>query len=464
MPSDGQAPPRQPRGLRRVEGDYCTVVNDYVDGLPSLAGRFRWTELVGSRTEEILKGGTLVANDTLTEPHTAAEREALQAAGIGAYICPLLVKDGRFVGAFGIHSREPRVWTADEIALVQDVADRIWTTLEYRKAEAELANEARLEFLLRLNDALRPLSDPADVQETAARLLGQHLGTTRVGYAELEGSGYTIRREYTRGVPPLAGTRLGITLSGGLRDAFRRGETVVVNDVQTDPRLGDSDRTKMLSRQIAAFIGTTLFKGGRMVAAFGANHVAPRIWTASEIELVRDVGERTWDAVERTRAEAALREQEQRLRVALDASAGGSWTWIAATGQVDWDERFRALYGFTPDDARDADGGCRACTRRSSAGGRPARRGPDVETKDAWESTFRIVRPDGTVAWIRAGDAPTVMPTATSRPAAGSISTSTGTNGRRRRGRRAATRTRSRAADAARDRHAEASCRWTRRA
>jgi GAF domain-containing protein len=69
----------------------------------------------------------------------------------------------------------------------------------------------------------------------------------------------------------------------------------------------------MLSRQIAAFIGTTLFKGGRMVAAFGANHVAPRIWTASEIELVRDVGERTWDAVERTRAEAGLREREQRL-------------------------------------------------------------------------------------------------------------------------------------------------------
>ena len=142
----------------------------------------------------------MFVNDTSAEPHTAAEREALQAAGIGAYICPLLVKDGRFVGSFGIHSREPRVWTADEIALAQDVADRIWATLEHRKAEAELrANEERLEFLLRLNDALRPLSDPGDVQETAARLLGQHLGATRVGYAEFDGGEYTIRREYTAG-------------------------------------------------------------------------------------------------------------------------------------------------------------------------------------------------------------------------------------------------------------------------
>jgi PAS domain S-box-containing protein len=386
-----------------VEGDYCTIVSDYVNGLPSLPGRFRWTELVGSLTEEILTGGTLFVNDTSTERHTAAEREALQAAGIGAYICPLLVKDGRFVGAFGIHSREPRVWTADEFALVQDVADRIWTTLEYRRVEGELrANEERLDFLLRLNDALRPLSDPGDVQETAARLLGQHLGTTRAGYAELDGSEFAIRREYTNGVPPLAGPRPGITLSGELREALRRGETVVVDDVQTDPRLNDGDRTKMLSRQMAAFVGTSLFKGGRMVAAFGANHVAPRIWTASEIELVREVGERTWDAVERTRAEAALHEQKQRLRVALEASAGGSWTWIAATNQVDWDERFRVLYGFTPDEPATSD----AWMPRVHEDDRPRVLALLDEmltskTKDAWENTFRIVRPDGTVAWIQ---------------------------------------------------------------
>ena len=388
-----------------IEGDYCTIVNDYVDGLPSQAGRFRWTELGGSRTDEILKGGTLFVNDTSTEPHSAAEREALQAAGIGAYICPLLVKDGRFVASFGIHSREPRVWTADEIALVQDVADRIWTTLEYRKAEAELrANQEHLHFLLRLNDALRPLSDPGDVQETAARLLGQHLGTTRSGYAELDAAGieYTIRREYTSGVPPLAGARPDITLGAELREALQRGETVAVNDVQTDPRLGEGDRTKMLSRQIAAFIATTLFKGGRMVAAFGANHVAPRTWTESEIELVREVGERTWDAVERTRAEAALREQKHRLRVALEASAGGSWTWTAATQQVDWDERFRALYGFTPDEPARPD----AWAPLVHEDDRPRVLALLDEiltskTKDVWESTFRIVRPDGTVAWIQ---------------------------------------------------------------
>jgi PAS domain S-box-containing protein len=387
-----------------IDGDDCTIVNDYVDGLPSQAGRFRWPDLGGSRTAAILKGGTLFVNDTSAEPHTAAEREALRAAGIGAYICPLLVKDGRFVASFGVHSREPRVWTPEEIALVQDVAERIWSTLEHRKAEAELrANEERLEFLLRLNDALRPLGDSGDVQETAARLLGQHLGANRVGYAEYSDSGSLIHGEYARAVPPLVGQQRGISVGDELRAALQRGETIVVNDVQTDPRLGDGERATMLPRQIAAFIGTALFKGGRMVAAFGANCASPRVWTAAEAALVRDVAERTWDAVERARAEAALRDQKQRLGLALEASAGGSWRWDAATNQVDWDDRFRSLYGFSPDEPAVSE----AWVARVHDDDRPrmlaalgALMTPGTRD-DSWENTFRIVHPDGRVAWIQ---------------------------------------------------------------
>ena len=107
----------------QIDGEDCVIVSQYLDGLPSQARRFRWGNLGASRTEDILRGRTLAVSDTSTEPHTVEERAALQAAGIGAYICPLLIKDGRFVGAFGIHSRSPRVWTPDEIALAEEVAD-----------------------------------------------------------------------------------------------------------------------------------------------------------------------------------------------------------------------------------------------------------------------------------------------------------------------------------------------------
>src|SRR5688572_4467039 len=284
----------------QIDGEDSTIVTDYADGVPSMVGRFRWADFIGSRAGEVLQGATLIANNTSLEPHTATEREALRAIGIAAYICPLLVKGGRFVAALGIHSRVPRAWMAEEIALVQDVADRIWATLEHRKAEAELsANEERLAFLLRLNDALRPLRDPAAVQETAARLLGEHLGAGRVGYVEIDGQEYVIRCEYTHGVPSIAGRGSGVTFSAALHDAHMRGETVVVNDVASDARFTDAERVVLAGKQIAALISVRLIKDGRLVAGFGAHHPTPRTWTPTEVGLVRDVAERTWEAAER---------------------------------------------------------------------------------------------------------------------------------------------------------------------
>src|SRR6185312_2722516 len=102
-----------------------------------------------------------------------------------------------------------------------------------------------------------------------------------------------------------------------------------------DPRFTEDERTNMQGRQIAAFIGATLVKNGRLLAAFGANNATPRTWTPTEVALVRDVAERTWDAVERARAEAALRAREQRYRLALEASTGGSWTWDARSNHID---------------------------------------------------------------------------------------------------------------------------------
>jgi PAS domain S-box-containing protein len=383
-----------------VDGDDCIIVDDYVDGVPSLAGHVHWRNLGGSRTADILEGRTLAVNDTSTEPHTPEERAALEAAAIGAYICPLLVKDGRFVGAFGIHSRSPRVWTPDEIALVEEVADRIWATVGHRKAEANLrAKEERLAFLLRLNDALRPLSDAAAVQQVAAKHLAERLGADRVGYTELEGVGYIVRREHASGVKPLVGP-LQISIGAALHDALRRGETIVVADVESDQRLHEKERATLRARQIAAFVGVALFKDGRMVAAFGANHHVPRVWAPADVELVREVAERTWDAVERTRAEAALREQQTRLRLALEASAGGSWTWDLCTNDIYWDDVFRGHFGFTPDERPSFE----TWLARVHPEDRPTMRGgldQTLQTSDSWDHTYRVVRPDGIVRWLQ---------------------------------------------------------------
>src|SRR5262245_53851078 len=286
--------------------------------------------------------------------------------------------------------------------LLRVVGSNIVITQRKKLEELHRRSEQRLKFLVALNDALRPLSDPSDVQEAAARLLGEHMRVTRAGYAEVDDREYIIRREYKSGVAPLVGQGPLGTFGAALRDAYMRGETVVTTDVQTDPRFTEAERVRMQSRQIAAFIGVTLLKGGRVEAAFGVNHATARIWSPMEVELVRDVAERTWDAVERTRAEAALRQRELRLRLALDASGGGSWTWEASTNRIDWDDGFRVRYGFSPEEPPSFE----AWLSRVHDEDRPRllstlNQVQQTTTQDDWDNTFRIVRPDGTIAWMQ---------------------------------------------------------------
>jgi hypothetical protein len=91
-------------------------------------------------------------------------------------------------------------------------------------------------FLVALNERLRPLRDPVQIQEVAVRLIGEHLQASRVNYAQIVGNAFVIKQSYTRSVPPFAGRGELARFGKAIVDACRRGETVVISDVQADAR------------------------------------------------------------------------------------------------------------------------------------------------------------------------------------------------------------------------------------
>ena len=259
-------------------------------------------------------------------------RDALKAVEVGAYLMPPLIKDDRFIGAFTVHSRTPRVWTQDEIMLSREVADRVALALEQRRAEAALrAGGERLTFLLRLSDALRPLNDPLDVQEVASRLLGEYLDVT------VSATPRSKRREYVFGANTCAVSPRLPDRDQAERSARRCATPTGVairwssTTSDTDPRFTDDERLALQARQIESFVGVMLL---RRRAAGGRLRRQPRDTAHVDADRDRADSRRRRTHLGRRRARRAprraLREREQRLRLALDASAGGSWTWDAA--------------------------------------------------------------------------------------------------------------------------------------
>jgi len=180
------------------------------------------------------------------------------------------------------------------------------------------------EFLLELSDALRPLIDPTAIQAVAARVLGEHLGVSRALYSDVERNGdgpsYVVRQDYhAPGQSSLVGRFRASDFGVTLFERLCAGRVVVVADVAVEPLLDERERAAYRAVGIRAFVGVPLVKRGLPVAFMSVQHSVPRAWTPHERALVEETAERTWAAVERARAEAALRASEEKYHTLFDS-------------------------------------------------------------------------------------------------------------------------------------------------
>lgn len=120
------------------------------DASPAPA-RIDATDLASGFPETLLKAHrTLVVSEARADVRLGhAMRDAWGRMDIGAAIVVPLMKNGGMIAMFGVHDATRRDWTAAEVALVEDVADRSWAAIERGRAETRLReSESRLQLLI----------------------------------------------------------------------------------------------------------------------------------------------------------------------------------------------------------------------------------------------------------------------------------------------------------------------------
>lgn len=208
---------------------------------------------------------------------------------------------------------------------VRDEAGRVAGFLDtVIETTSTVLTKRRQAFLLHLEERLRGLTDARETTLAAVEALARHLRVARVGYGEIDAAGKTVEVEFNW----TDGTVASLIGEGRLMDAFgpavaaelHANSTLVVEDCLVDPRVvSDAYAATRASIDTRALVVVPLIEAGRLRAILYLHEPKPRRWRTAEITLAKDTVQRTWTAVERARAEATLRESEERFRLMADA-------------------------------------------------------------------------------------------------------------------------------------------------
>nr|WP_281011384.1 GAF domain-containing protein [Lichenibacterium minor] len=144
--------------------------------------------------------------------------------------------------------------------------------------------ERRREAILSLGDRLRDVTGRGDISNVAAAVVGEALALSRAGYCTVDADRETIEVEQDwrlPGLPSIAGEHHFRTY-GSYIEQLKRGETVMVDDVRTDPRTAPTAE-RLAAVQSRALLNLPVMERGRFVGLLFALCGNPRAWSDDEV-------------------------------------------------------------------------------------------------------------------------------------------------------------------------------------
>jgi PAS domain S-box-containing protein len=275
----------------------------------------RWAPLTHSFCRHVVSSGEpLVVEDARRHP-LLRTNPAVRDFGWIAYAGVPLFVSGQVVGALSVIDGMPRLWSERDLSLLVDLGACAASEIELRSALPD-----------------RPVgSRPAagnggphypDVFEEAGIALG---------VASPEGRWVRVNR--------------------ALRELLGYGEDELLGaptEKLTHPDDRPAEREAL--RLLLAGECASYTQEKRCL-----DHTGEPVWTLVTVTLVRDAEQRPHHFVaafqeigDRVRAEAALREGEERYRLVVEAARHAAWDWDLVTDRIIWSGGIAALFDQTP--------------------------------------------------------------------------------------------------------------------
>jgi PAS domain S-box-containing protein len=213
----------------------------------------------------------------------------------------------------------------------------------------------------------------------------------------LTGSGGSFPPEYMAAVNGLA---IGPDV-GACGSAAFRNETVVIEDVATDPRFAAA-KDFVLSYGVRSCWSVPIRGAAHQVlGTFAMYHRRPSLPSERELKIVEAGAYLAGNAIERLRAKERLRENEERIKLAERAASLGIWDLDISSQTVTLSEEMAAQLGLARANARLPVEMVRALIHPEDLG--PLREAftQATATNRPFHAEFRVIQGDGTVRSFR---------------------------------------------------------------
>jgi two-component system, LuxR family, sensor kinase FixL len=169
-------------------------------------------------------------------------------------------------------------------------------------------------------------------------------------------------------------------------------------------RRGDRRKAVMVGGSVLFFlliglVESTLIFWGKLRMPIAVSPLFLGLVMAMGYELSRDVLRASHLVRELQASEAGLRENEQRMSLAVDAANFGIWIRDLAGNEIWASDKWRELFGFTPSEPLELEG----ILQRLHPDDREATRQvleKALASGNSYETEFRVMLPDGGVRWI----------------------------------------------------------------
>jgi signal transduction histidine kinase len=255
------------------DAETLTVDRDWLaPGVESLAGTLNLRDY-GSFIDSLKRGEFIAIADVDQDERTASAAEALRSRSAGAFVNVPVIEQGRLVAVLFLNNAKARKWTSEDLALVQEIAERTRTATERLKATKAL-HQANASLEAKVEERTAELMAAAEALRQSQKMeaIGQLTGGIAHDFnnllAGISGSLELLDKRLSRGRLEGVGRYINVAQESTRRAASLTQRLLAFARRQTlDPKVIDVNRTiagmaDLLTRSVGPDVHVEVVQAG----------------------------------------------------------------------------------------------------------------------------------------------------------------------------------------------------------